>query len=394
MQPLFDGLESIGQNAWPSVARDIGRVNDLGSRFLGAGFYYKTFFGLRGGTKDWMLFEKLIRKAAGMGVASREPDPAHYETAHASCDVLVVGSGPAGIAAAQQAAEAGLDVILAEQDFTFGGDALSQPGGADRALEAVRKLQDTGATMMLRTQVFGLYDGCVAGLIESVTDQETGMQVRQRMWIVRPRQIIIATGAIERPIAFGNNDRPGVMGSSGVRSYLNRYAVMPGKEAVIATTNDSGYATAAELKAAGARVTLIDARPHGPDAPEGVELLRGWVPIKGEGYSELQGLQIGKRSESGEIRIKASLDCDLAAISGGWSPVVNLTSHRGVKPVWNEDLDCFLPGETSEPIKVCGGAEAARDIGVNAPVLEKPEPRRTNTPTMALYEVTLPGKKL
>jgi len=225
MQPLFNGLESFGQNAWPSVARDVGRINDFGSRFLGAGFYYKTFFGLRGGTKDWMLFEKLIRKAAGMGVASREPDPAHYETGHASCDILVVGSGPAGLAAAKQAAEAGLDVILAEQDFAFGGDYLSQPGGASTADETVEKLAALGVTMMLRTQVFGLYDGCVAGLIESVTDQETGMQVRQRTWIVRPRQIIIATGAIERPIAFGNNDRPGIMSSSGLRTYLNRYAV-------------------------------------------------------------------------------------------------------------------------------------------------------------------------
>jgi len=412
MQPLYGGLESFGQNAWPSVNRDFGRINDLGSRFLGAGFYYKTFFGIRGGTKDWMLFEKLIRKAAGMGVASREPDPAHYETAHASCDVLVVGSGPAGLAAATQAAEAGLDVILAEQDFTLGGDYLSQPGGAERALEAVRKLDPLGVTVMVRTQVFGLYDGCVAGLIESVTDEETGMEVRQRAWIVRPRQIIIATGAIERPIAFGNNDRPGIMGSAGLRTYLNRYAVLPGQETVIATTNDAGYATAADLKASGARVTLLDARSHGPDAPEGVEVLRGRVPVKGEGFSDLEGLQIGKLSESGEVRVERSLDCDLAGVSGGWSPVVNLTSHRGVKPVWSEDLDCFLPGETKEPIKVCGsaaglwdeadcamsgaaaGAEAARDIGVNAPIMERPEPRRTNTPTMALYEVTLPGKKL
>lgn len=412
MQPLFNGLESFGQNAWPSVARDVGRINDFGSRFLGAGFYYKTFFGLRGGTKDWMLFEKLIRKAAGMGVASREPDPAHYETGHASCDILVVGSGPAGLAAAKQAAETGLDVILAEQDFAFGGDYLSQPGGASTADETVEKLAALGVTMMLRTQVFGLYDGCVAGLIESVTDQETGMQVRQRTWIVRPRQIIIATGAIERPIAFGNNDRPGIMSSSGLRTYLNRYAVKPGQEAIIATTNDSGYATAADLKTTGARVTLLDARTHGPDAPEGVEVLRGRVPVKGEGFSDLEGLQIGKLSEFGEVRIEKTVDCDLAAISGGWSPVVNLTSHRGVKPIWNEELDCFLPGATNEPIKVCGsaaglweeedctmsgaaaGAEAARDIGANAPVLERPERRRTNTPTMALYEVTLPNKKL
>jgi len=157
-------------------------INDLGSRFLGAGFYYKTFFGLRGGTKDWMLFEKLIRKAAGMGVASREPDPAHYETAHASCDVLVVGSGPAGIAAAQQAAEAGLDVILAEQDFTFGGDYLSQPDGASRALEAIRKLRDRGATTMLRTQVFGLYDGCVAGKAPSDHHCDRCHRTPRRLW--------------------------------------------------------------------------------------------------------------------------------------------------------------------------------------------------------------------
>ncbi len=400
-QPLFDGLVARGQNAWPSVRRDIGRINDVMNRFLAAGFYYKTFFGVRGGTKDWMIFEKIIRKAAGMGAASREPDPDQYETAHASCDLLVVGSGPAGLAAAKAAAAAGRDVILAEQDFALGGSLLAQAGGIDKAVAAIEELRAAGVTLMPRTTAFGLYDGCVAGMIEQVSDDPGMHGVRQRTWIIRPREIVLATGAIEQPLAFGNNDRPGVMQASAVRTYLNRYAVAPGTRAVVATNNDSAYATAADLAAAGISVTVIDARPDGPDAPEGVKVIRDTVPVRTLGGYVLEGVEIGPLDGDGYATRRDTLACDLLAVSGGWAPVVHLTSHRGPKPVWNDTIHAFLAGPTTEPIRTCGAAAGIWDhdaciaSGIAAATgAAGPEPQAGETPAMALYEIKTHGKKL
>jgi len=401
MQPLFDGLVSRGQNAWPSVRTDIGRVNDVFKRFLAAGFYYKTFFGVRGGTKDWMIFEKFIRKAAGMGRASREADPDNYETAHAFCDVLIVGSGPAGLAAARVAAEAGRDVILAEQDFALGGAYLSRPGGVAAAIAEVEALRDMGVTIMPRTCVFGLYDGGIAGMIEQVSDDPGLHGVRQRMWVVRPRETVLATGALEQPLAFGNNDRPGVMQANAVRTYLNRYAVSPGKRAVVATTNDSAYAVAADLAAAGVPVTLLDARTNGPDAPEGVRVLRGTVPMRTTGRYVLDGVEVGILDADGVAERQDFLECDLLAVSGGWTPVVHLTSHRGPKPVWNEAIHAFLAGPTREAIRTCGAAAGVWDhdacIASGAAVArgeDGPGPEAGAHPALPLYEIKTRGKKL
>ncbi len=401
VQPLFDGLVCAGQNAWPSVRRDVGRVNDVMNRFLAAGFYYKTFFGLRGGTKDWMLFEKLIRKAAGMGRASREADPDNYETAHAACDLLVVGSGPAGMAAAKAAAAAGKDVILAEQDFVLGGSYLARSGGIDVAVGEIEGLRAAGVTIMPRTCVFGLYDGGVAGMIEQVSDDPGLHGVRQRTWIVRPREIVLATGAIEQPLAFGNNDRPGVMQAGAVSTYLNRYAVAPGERAVVATTNDSAYAVAADLVAAGVAVTLVDARETGPDAPEGVKVIRGTVPVRTLGNYVLEGVEIGPLDEDGYAERRSTLSCDLLAVSGGWTPAVHLTSHRGPKPVWNETIHGFLAGATNEPLRTCGAAAGV--FGHDACIASGeaaatgaagPQPEAGAHPAMPLYEIKSHGKKL
>ncbi len=401
VQPLYQGLVSSGQNAWPSVRRDVGRINDVMKRFLAAGFYYKTFFGVRGGTKDWMLFEKVIRRAAGMGRASRAPDPDRYETAHATCDLLVVGSGPAGLAAAKAAAGAGKDVILAEQDFTLGGSFLARSGGIEQAVAAIEGLRAAGVTIMPRTCVFGLYDGCVAGMIEQVSDDPGLHGVRQRTWVVRPREIVLATGAIEQPLAFGNNDCPGVMQAGAVSTYLNRYAVAPGKRAVIATTNDSAYAVAADLVTAGIPVTLIDARPSGPDAPEGVKVMHGTVPIRTTGSYVLEGVDVGPLAEDGYATVSRTLPCDLLAVSGGWTPVVHLTSHRGPKPVWNDTIHGFLAGSTTEPIRTCGAAAGiyAHDDCVASGQAAGtgdagPQPEAGPHPAMPLYEIKTHGKKL
>ena len=217
-QELYQGLIAKGQNAWPSVEFDLGAINNLLGRFFAAGFYYKTFMGIPpfewgSGNGGWMWYEKFIRKAAGMGRASRLPDPDNYEHAHDYCDVLVVGSGPTGEAAAISIADAGLDVILVEQDSSLGGNSLV----LDESLssdERLAYLKSKGVRVMSRTTAFGIYDNLVVGLLERVSDHISDPPAylpRQRFWIFRSRFIILATGAIERHIAFSNNDRPGAV---------------------------------------------------------------------------------------------------------------------------------------------------------------------------------------
>ena len=267
-QELYEGLIASGQNAFPSVNFDLGSVNNYLSRFFAAGFYYKTFMGIPPfewgkGTAVWMFFEKFIRKAAGMGRVSRLPDPDIYEHANDFCDILVVGSGPAGIAAAKEAADKKLDVILVEQDNFIGGDQLSETSfDSNNALAELRSL---GVRVMKRTTAFGLYDNCVLGLIERVKDQSNPINKelpKQRFWIVRAKHVIIGSGAFERHIAFNNNDVPGSMTVNASKHYLNRYGVLTGKNIVISTNNDSAYGTAEALVKAGAKVIVLDNREN------------------------------------------------------------------------------------------------------------------------------------
>ena len=231
-QELYPGLIAKGQNAFPSVNFDFAGVNNYLSRFFSAGFYYKTFMGLPPfewgkGTGIWMVFEKIIRKAAGMGTASRDPDPDSYEHAHDFCDLLIIGSGPAGIAAALEASSKKLNVILVEQDFVVGGDSLSEKDFDSNQL--YNQLKNSGIKVMTRTTAFGVYDNTVVGALERVTDhlsQPSEELPRQRFWTIRARHIILASGALERHVAFNNNDIPGVMTVNASKHYLNRYGVI------------------------------------------------------------------------------------------------------------------------------------------------------------------------
>ncbi|RWQ60952.1 sarcosine oxidase subunit alpha family protein [Mesorhizobium sp.] len=357
MVEVFDGLTSTPQNAWPSLQFDIGAVTGLMSRFFGAGFYYKTFIGPFSGTAFWMFCEGFIRKAAGMGRATTLPDPDHYEKINGFCDVLIVGAGPAGIAAALAAGRKGDNVILVEQDRAIGGSLLSEPAGAPSdawLAQAHVELNDLpNVRVLTRTTAFGAYDSEVFGLAERVQDHvlapEEG-RPRQRYWVVRTKRAVLATGAIERPMVFAGNDVPGVMLTSAVRSYLNRYAVLAGERIVVATNNDSVYTAAMELANSGAKVTVCDMRREIPAQLSksvknaGIDLRLGHAVLKAVGRKCVKSAHVvpvtpeGKATGNG-VRIA----CDLVAVSGGWAPTLHLWSQRFGKPQYVTEFDAFLP---------------------------------------------------
>jgi len=363
-QELYQGLNSTGQNAFPNVNFDFSGINNYLGRFLAAGFYYKTFMGLPPfewgkGTSIWMFFEKIIRKAAGMGRASRLPDPDSYEHAHDFCDILIVGSGVAGIAAAKEAANKKLDVILVEQDSLLGGDQLAEDSFDHNDVD--NELKTLGIRVMKRTTAFGLYDNCVAGVLERVTDHiPYGNKdiPRQRFWTIRAKHVIVGSGSLERHIAFNNNDIPGVMTVNASRHYLNRYGVLTGKNIVITTNNDSVYSAAELLSNAGANLTVLDARADidlDIKQNKNIQIKFGTVPYNINGSREIESLDIADATHSTYKKIDTT-PCDQVLMSGGWSPAVHLLSHRGVRPKWNVENLCFLPVDTNENITMIGSA--------------------------------------
>ena len=364
---LEDGLVAEPQNCWPSPDFDLGEVNDLIAPFLAAGFYYKTFMGPWRSTRAWMAAERLIRRAAGLGRADPRADPDWYEHVHGHCDLLVVGSGPAGLAAAMEAAEAGLDVVVAERDFELGGDLLTGGKvGAHSAeywrVEALAALRKSGcARLMPRTSAFGLYDHGLAGMVERVVCGGPEAP-RERLHLIRARRIVVATGAHERLLAFGDNDRPGVMSADAARTYVDRFGVAPGRRAVVAAVNDSGYRVATALADAGLTVTLLDSREAPPEnrvagvRELGVEVIPRAVPVRALGRLGVRRLIVGRHRGDGEAALYGTLPCDLVAVAGGWNPALQLTSHAGLRPVWSDRLACFLPGEGDGTVRACGAA--------------------------------------
>lgn len=373
MVEAFDGLTSTSQNAWPSLDFDIGSVNGALSRFFGAGFYYKTFIGPFKGTGFWMACEKIIRRAAGMGRATTLDDPDHYEKLNAFCDVLIVGAGPAGIAAALAAGRKGETVILVEQDHALGGALLGEEVGAasdawlSQAEAELRTLSNV--RILSRTTAFGAYDSEVFGLVERFQDHmkvpEAG-KPRQRYWLVRTKRAILATGAIERPMVFAGNDMPGVMLASAVRKYLNRYAVLAGDKIVVATNNDSAYTAALDLAKAGAEVTLCDLRSNVPTTlsnevgKAGIELKTGYAVLKAEGGKGVRAAQLVPVDANGRATAKPTrIGCDLIAMSGGWAPALHLWSQRFGKPQYHASLDAFLPPAEKGEFKCIGSLVGA-----------------------------------
>lgn len=358
---LFEGLSANSQNCWPSVKFDLGAINNTLSSLFPAGFYYKTFMWPRG-PSWWLRYEHLIRRAAGMGRAATQPDPDHYEHRFAHCDVLVVGAGPAGLAAARAAAASGAHTVVCDEGFRMCGslaggeeliDGLPAESWVDQALAELG--ENPNVTLLNSTTAFGVYDGNLIGLSERVGDGvgTLGMhQPRQRLWKVRAASVVLASGAHERPIAYAHNDLPGTMLAGAAQTYVQRFGVRPGTRAVVFTNNDSAYACALALQQAGvAVVEVVDARAASDLTGDlvarvraaGLTISAASVVSMAYGRNHVHAVDVSPLAGGvGRRRIS----CDLVCMSGGWSPAVHLFSQARGKLRFDEALAAFVPGST------------------------------------------------
>ncbi len=423
---LHDGMVATSQNCWPSLRFDIGAVNNLLHRLLPAGFYYKTFMWP---ANRWQTYEHWIRRAAGLGRAPEGRDPDRYDKMHAHTDVLVVGAGPAGLSAALAAGTAGARVILADEQVEFGGSLLSDLDcriedrpPADWVAATVAALAAMPeVTLLKRATVTGYYDHNYLTLQEEVTDHGDGDAgvPRQRLWKVRARQVVLATGAIERPLVFASNDRPGILLSSAVRGYVNRYGVTPGRRVLLFTNNDEAYRTALTLHGQGIAIAgLVDLRPEvsGPlaDAVRAADLniMAGRALVSTFGRHQVTGAEIMKLNAAGTavVGMPRRVDCDAIAVSGGWTPSVHLFSQSAGTLRWDNGIGGFLPDVTMQACQsagACNGSEtlegcmmqgreagraAARSCGFAGAAMESPatgEPQQTRRRDLCI----VPGRR-
>ncbi|MEM6413026.1 MAG: FAD-dependent oxidoreductase, partial [Pseudomonadota bacterium] len=310
-----------------------------------AGFYYKTFMWPRGFWEK--VYEPVIRAAAGLGSLSMESDPDTYDKGFLHCDILVIGSGPSGLMAALTAGRSGARVILADEDFSLGGRLNSETfeiggmPGSEWASEVLAELSAMeNVRLMKRTAVYGAYDHGIYGALERKTDhlKEGNGTPRQILWRIYSKRAIVAAGSTERPIAFANNDRPGIMLSGSVRSYVNRFGVTPGNEIAIFTNNDDGWRTARDLVTKGVHVpAIVDTRDIAP---------RLKLPDTRICMGAAVTATIGRKGISAiGLDNEQVIACDALAVSGGWNPNVHLTCHQRGKPVWRDDIHAFVPGK-------------------------------------------------
>ncbi|CAM5202314.1 Sarcosine oxidase subunit alpha OS=Castellaniella defragrans OX=75697 GN=HNR28_002015 PE=3 SV=1 [Castellaniella defragrans] len=381
---LYDGLSATSVNAKPDLERDRMAVMQRLARFIPAGFYYKTFMWPR---RMWGTYEEHIRDAAGLGEVPDVPDPERYEKHFAHCDVLVLGAGPAGLAAACFAGRSGARVILVDKGPEPGGDLLRTDKTIDGkpalqwVAERVAELWSQPETRVLqRTTAFGYQDHNLVTACERLHEhvpvaQRTG--VRERLWKIRARHVVLATGAHERPLVFGNNDIPGVMLAGAVETYVHRFGVLPGRNVVVFTNNDSAYRCAVGLHQAGAAVTVVDPRvtSDGIWPTEavrlGIRVIHQAVVAAAHGRHHVGSVQLrgyGARLPEGV----AALACDLLAVSGGWNPVVHLFAQSRGKLRWCDERACFVPETAFQPQSSAGAAngdfslQEALDGGVRA----------------------------
>jgi len=416
---LYEGLAAVSVNAKPDIERDRLAVMQRLARFIPAGFYYKTFMWPR---SWWGKYEERIRDAAGLGTVPEVPDPDRYDKRYAHCDVLVVGAGPAGLAAACAAGRTGARVIVVDDGPEAGGSLLrtrEQIDGrpADEwAAERVAELRQLPQVLLLqRTTAFGYQDHNLVTACERLHDHlPVGRRrgVRERVWKIRARHVVLATGAHERPLVFGNNDIPGVMLAGAVSTYIHRFGVLPGRRAVLFANHDGAYQCAIDLKRHGAEVAVVDPRvlSHGTLPQEaarmGIRVIHQAVVAEARGGTHVTGVRL--RGHGARLLETADvLSCDLLAVSGGWNPVVHLYAQSRGRPRWCERRACFVPDAAAQPQSSVGAAngdfslQAALDGGVraglraaqgavgaqavDAPSWSAPQPEET--PLMPLWSV-------
>ncbi|WP_423208981.1 sarcosine oxidase subunit alpha family protein (plasmid) [Paracoccus yeei] len=406
---LFEGLDARSQNHVGPLSFDLLAVNDLMSPFFAAGFYYKTFMWPKAFWEK--LYEPMIRRAAGLGSLSMQADPDSYDSGFLHCDLLVIGGGAAGLAAALTAARTGARVILADEDFRLGGRLLAESAPLDRpATEWIAEVEAEFASLpnlrvMRRTTVWGAFDHGIYGAVERVADHlpTPGKRVRQSLWRITAKRAILAAGATERHIPFANNDRPGVMMAGAMRAYANRWAVSPAKRVAIFTNNDDGHRTAADLAAKGVEIAaVVDSRPDAPARGSWRTIAGGMVTdSKGRlGLSKIEVTQNGRAEW---------IDCGALGVSGGWNPNLHIASHHRGRPVWNEAAQAFLAedgnvaglsiagaaaGKGSTVQALASGAQAAvaalADIGISAHLPDLPRAEDEGLNLKPLWHV--PGK--
>ena len=376
---LFDGLTAESQNRWPNLAYDVGAVNSMLHRLFPAGFYYKTFMWP---ASLWRTYEEVIRHAAGLGKAPEGPDPDRYEKMHAHCDVLIAGGGPAGLAAALAAGRTGARVILADEQAEFGGSLLSEDdvaidtmSGPDWVARTVAELQSMPeVTLLTRTCVNGYYDHNYLTAVERVTDH-LGAVVphlpRQRLWKIRAKRVVLATGTIERPLVFRDNDLPGIMLSTAARGYAVRYGVLAGRKPLIVTGHDDGYRTALAYADRGASVSaIVDLRPD-PTGPlvaaardRGIDVLTGRTIVGAFGGRRVEGVDVAEMTDvgTGLASTPRRIGCDMVAMCGGFNPTVHLFSQSRGKLRWDDALDAFVPDRSHEAETTVGGADGTFSV--------------------------------
>jgi len=368
---LVEGLVAKSQNCFPSVSFDFGAINNFLHKFFPAGFYYKTFMWPK--SFWYKIYEPIIRKAAGLGVAPLKPDPDRYEHKYEHCDILIVGSGPSGLSSALSAAKNGARVILAEDKPRFGGSLLTDEvtignkKGKDWVDETIDELKSMSNVIVKnRSQVFGYYDHNMMVMFERERDhveKPNKFTPRQRLWYIRAKEVIISTGSIERPLVFGNNDRPGVILASAAKEYMKVYGVLVGKKPIVFTNNDSGYDTAIEFKKNGIDPLVLDIRTNSDSSVVkeaknlniNIKFSYGVVNVKG--YRKVKGALIGQlnKNKSGYENFK-SVSCDCICVSGNWTPTVHLSSQSGNKLKYDEKVNAFIPNQPKQNENTVGSA--------------------------------------
>jgi sarcosine oxidase subunit alpha len=374
---LYSGLVANSVNCWPSVDFDVMAVNQYASRLLPAGFYYKTF---KWPAKAWHFYEERIRASAGLGTIPNEPDPDRYEHVHKHAEVMVVGAGAAGLAAALAASRAGAQILLVDDQAELGGGLLAEQrqinsmSAYDWAKSVEAELRDNPKVQILtRSTAIGYYDHNFLTVVErrhdhlSESDREG---VRERLWKVRAREVVLAQGAFERPMIYGYNDLPGTLLAGAVETYINRYAVKPGNKAVLFTNNDNAYSSAMAMLSAGMEVQVVDSRADAEHpliaqaTAQGADVLKGYVVTKAKGGKHVKEAVIQQLTPDGRgvVQDKQQQEVDLIAVSGGWNPAVHLHSHTGGKNRWDDEKLCFVPDSSPQRQVSVGSCNGSFDL--------------------------------